>query len=100
YPSVPAARVQVCPADCAATCVFRQKRILPCAAGTLIERLVLSVPGPFTRNNWPVRAFSGRPPSSGGLLEGSRHVPVQVGGSSGSTAAVAAGLEFGPSVSL
>ena len=29
--------------------------------------------------NVPVSAFSGRPPSDGGLKRGSRHVPVQLG---------------------
>src|SRR5437764_4216227 len=33
----------------------------------------------------PVNAFSGRPPSAGGLNRGSRHVPVHVGGSAGSS---------------
>src|SRR5215472_11584506 len=33
----------------------------------------------------PVIAFSGRPPSAGGLRVGSRHVPVHVGGSWGSS---------------
>ena len=37
----------------------------------------------------PVRAFSGRPPSAGGLKRGSRQVPVQVGGSWGSIFALA-----------
>jgi hypothetical protein len=32
----------------------------------------------------PVNAFSGRPPSAGGLNRVSRHVPVHVGGSAGS----------------
>src|SRR6266511_3242269 len=36
----------------------------------------------------PVIAFSGRPPSAGGLQVGSRHVPVQVGGSCGSIGVV------------
>ena len=44
----------------------------------------LSVPGPFTVKIVPVRAFSGFPPSAGGLKLGSRQVPVQVGGSAGS----------------
>ena len=30
----------------------------------------------LTVNRVPVRAFSGRPPSEGGLKRGSRHVPV------------------------
>src|SRR5687768_12875681 len=35
-------------------------------------------------NSVPVNAFSGRPPSLGGLKRGSRQVPVQIGGSCGS----------------
>ena len=38
----------------------------------------------LTIHNWPVSAFSGCPPSAGGLNRGSRHAPVQVGGSAGS----------------
>ena len=65
--------------------VPRQKRIFPSSAGTLIARLpLLSGPGPLTMNMLPVREFSGRPPSAGGLKLGSRQVPVQVGGSCGS----------------
>ena len=56
--------------------MLRQKRILPSAAGTLIEL----VPA-LTVKIWPVSAFSGRPPSAGGLKRGSRHVPVQTPGS-------------------
>src|SRR5207249_4329954 len=37
----------------------------------------------------PVSAFSGRPPSDGGLNRGSRQVPVHVGGSWGSIRAFA-----------
>src|SRR6266496_1699154 len=37
----------------------------------------------------PERAFSGLPPSAGGLKRGSRQVPVQVGGSNGSSLAFA-----------
>src|SRR3954465_2078346 len=36
-----------------------------------------------------VSAFSGRPPSAGGLKRGSRHVPVHVGASAGSMTAFA-----------
>jgi len=36
-----------------------------------------------------VSAFSGLPPSPGGLNRGSRHVPVHVGGSAGSMTALA-----------
>ena len=35
----------------------------------------------LTMNSWPVSAFSGRPPSAGGLKRGSRQVPVQTPGS-------------------
>src|SRR5262249_61522647 len=42
----------------------------------------------LTMNSVPVRAFSGRCPSPGGLNRGSRQVPVQVGGSAGSTGAL------------
>ncbi len=41
--------------------------------------------GPFTIKSVPVSAFSGRPPSAGGLNRSSRQVPVQVGGSNGSS---------------
>jgi len=44
----------------------------------------VSYNSPFTMKSVPVRPFSGCPPSDGGLKLGSRHVPVQVGGSSGS----------------
>src|SRR5437773_8927108 len=45
---------------------------------------MLSVSGPLTVKIVPDSAFSGRPPSAGGLKRGSRHVPVHVGGSAGS----------------
>jgi hypothetical protein len=64
-----------------ATLVLRQKRILPSAAGT-----VSGASTSLTMYAVPVRPFSGRPPSAGGLLVGSRQVPVQVGGSAGSAA--------------
>ena len=44
-------------------------------------------PGPLIMNSVPVKLFSGRPPSLGGLNVGSRQVPVHVGGSSGSICA-------------
>ena len=44
-------------------------------AGTLIE----SLRGPLTVKMVPVSAFSGRPPSAGGLKRGSRQVPVHAG---------------------
>ena len=52
----------------------------PTADGTMM----LAVAPSFTVKMVPVRAFSGWPPSAGGLLRGSRQVPVQVGGSWGS----------------
>ncbi len=65
-----------------ATEVPRQKRILPSAAGTVSE--VAAQPSfdvvQLTVNRVPVRAFSGRPPSAGGLKRGSRQVPVQTFG--------------------
>ena len=60
--------------------VFLQKRILPSAWGTVMESLRTS----FTRKLVPLNAFSGRPPSAGGLKRESRHMPVQMGGSAGS----------------
>ena len=57
--------------------VLRQKRILPSAAGTWIAVVAPSL----TWKSWPVSAFSGRPPSPGGLKRGSRQVPVHVVGS-------------------
>ena len=56
--------------------VFRQNRIFPSAAGTLTAALVVQQ---LTVKMVPERAFSGRPPSAGGLNRGSRHVPVQTG---------------------
>ena len=38
-----------------------------------------SVRVPLTTKRVPVSAFSGFPPSAGGLNRGSRHVPVHVG---------------------
>ena len=67
----------VAPAACVAIGVLRQKRILPSAAGTLIALVAPAL----TMKIWPVSAFSGRPPSAGGLKRGSRHVPVQTPGS-------------------
>ncbi len=78
---VPGASVRVCPADSPATAVLRQNRSPAYCDGTW-----MSVVPPLTMKNWPVSAFSGRPPSAGGLSRGSRQVPVQVGGSCGSIA--------------
>ncbi len=52
--------------------MLRQNRILPSAAGTVM----LVVAPSLTVKIVPVKAFSGRPPSAGGLKRGSRHVPV------------------------
>ena len=54
--------------------VFRQNRIRPSAAGTVIA----SFRTESTMYNVPDTWFSGRPPSAGGLNRGSRQVPVQV----------------------
>ena len=66
------ASVAVCPAAKLATDVLRHCRSLPCAAGTCMVRSSL-----LDMNAVPVSAFSGRPPSAGGLNRGSRQVPVQ-----------------------
>src|SRR2546430_10717616 len=60
--------------------LFLQKRILRSACGTVMESLRTSL----TRKLVPLKAFSGRPPSAGGLNRESRHLPVQMGGSAGS----------------
>src|SRR2546430_14725758 len=75
--------------------VFRQNRDCASTAGTLIDRSVLSAPGPFTMKMVPFRAFSGLPPSAGGLKRGSRHVPVHVGGGRGAGTPVGSGSLFG-----
>src|ERR1700754_2890529 len=69
----PLPRVAVAPAACPATVVPLQNRILPSAAGTFSA----TVPE-LTLKMVPVIAFSGRPPSRGGLKRGSRQVPVHV----------------------
>src|SRR5262252_6726522 len=86
YPSVPAPEPSVAtfPGARLAIDVFRQKRSLLKVAGT-----VMSVVPEFTVKYCPSRAFSGRPPSAGGLKRGSRQVPVQVGGSWGSNGPLA-----------
>ena len=58
------------PTCCARTAACRTP------AGTCIASLAV----PLTMKSVPVSAFSGLPPSAGGLKRGSRHVPVQVGG--------------------
>ena len=73
-----------------ATAVFRQNRSLLYCAGT-----VMSVVPELTMKSCPVSAFCGRPPSAGGLNRGSCQVPVQVGGSCGSTGRVVVRLLVG-----
>src|SRR5689334_25371248 len=48
---------------------------------------MLEVPE-LTMKSCPVRAFSGRPPSPGGLKRGSRHEPVHATGSVGASRCV------------
>src|SRR6516164_8309362 len=74
-PSDPVAKVAEVPGARVATEVFRQNRIWPNADGTEIPRFE----GPLTMNIVPLSAFSGRPPSEGGLNLGSRQVPVHMG---------------------
>jgi hypothetical protein len=66
--------VATAPLPSAATLVFRHRRILPSAAGTVIE---YGVPVSLFMKIVPDSAFSGRPPSAGGEKRGSRQVPVQ-----------------------
>ena len=57
-----------------AIAVFLQNRSLPFSAGTVIayvQQLTVKIV--------PVRPFSGRPPSAGGLKRLSRQVPVHSG---------------------
>src|SRR5947207_2174075 len=84
YPSVPmpGPSVTLAPGASAATGVLRQIRRLLYCEGTLMSVVPL-----LTTKNWPVTAFSGRPPSPGGLNRGSRQVPVHVAGLCGSTCA-------------
>src|SRR6266542_4220902 len=81
----PALIVRLWPACRLATAVFRQNRSGAYAAGTTSARLSSAL----TVNRLPASAFSGRPPSAGGLNRASRHVPVHVGGSAGSITALA-----------
>src|SRR5262245_48602067 len=76
--------------------VLRQKRILPSAAGTWMAVVAPSL----TMKICPPSAFSGRPPSAGGLKRGSRQVPVHVGGSCGSIVAPACVSLYETSVRL
>src|SRR4051812_17735728 len=76
---MPLPSVVVAPAARLATLVLRQNRRLLYAPPTC-----MSVVQQLTVKIVPMRLFSGRPPSAGGLNLGSRQVPVQVGGSCGS----------------
>src|SRR5437867_3603512 len=70
YPRVSDANVAT-PLVRSATRVLRQNRRPAIAAGTVMAE----VPE-LTVQKVPVRPFSGRPPSAGGLKRGSRHEPV------------------------
>src|SRR5690348_6035540 len=73
---MPSPSVVVAPAARFATRVFRQNRRLlyaPLTCMSVVQQLTVKIV--------PVRLFSGRPASAGGLNRGSRQVPVQVGGS-------------------
>ena len=63
--------------------MLRQNRSLLYCAGTVMSAVPES-----TIPYCPVTAFSGLPPSAGGLKRGSRQVPVHVGGSCGSVGAL------------
>src|SRR5437868_2104574 len=76
-------RVELPDRDAAA--VFRQKRS---PANREVSDTV-SVRVALTMKILPLSAFSGRPPSAGGLNRRSRQVPVHVGGSAGSMTALA-----------
>src|SRR3982751_241279 len=71
YPREPGARVAASLPGRLATRVLRQNRRFAIAAGTVIALLQQ-----FTVQIDPINAFSGRPPSPGGLKRGSRQVPV------------------------
>src|SRR4249920_1890341 len=82
---MPAVSVVLLPLASVATRVLRQNG---CVEKALVTRIV-ALGQQLTVKIVPVSAFSGRPPSAGGLKRGSRQVPVQVGGSSGSITALA-----------
>src|SRR6187549_1178428 len=73
YPTMPGAIVADVPAASDASGVFRQKRSRPSSEDTVSG----SAPQQLPMKIVPVRAFSGRPPSPGGLNRASRQVPVQ-----------------------
>src|SRR6266508_3917338 len=85
WPREPGDKEMLPPGAKFATAVLRQKRRVLKAE----EMLIVSALGPFTEKRTPATAFSGRPPSPGGLKRGSRQVPVHVGGSAGSITALA-----------
>ena len=64
------------PTGVEAMLVLRQMRIWASAYGISMGSFR---EGPLTMKMVPVSAFSGRPPSDGGLKRGSRHVPVHAG---------------------
>src|SRR5262249_43751952 len=68
----PAVMVAVEPGASEAIDVLRHSRRRLNAYGTVIAVYC----GPLTVKICPATAFSGRPPSAGGLKRGSRHVPV------------------------
>src|SRR5688572_25271269 len=74
-PNTPLGNIAVCPSDSESSPVFRQNLSLPSFDDTRIG----SFRNALTVKSCPVRAFSGRPPSAGGLNRGSRHVPVHAG---------------------
>src|SRR6185295_1962753 len=81
---MPAVSVVLPPGASVATRVFRQNGW---DANACVTRMVALLQQ-LTVKMVPLNAFSGRPPSAGGLNRGSRQVPVHVGGSSGSILAL------------
>src|SRR6266540_3186456 len=71
----PAVMVVVPPGAMLAMDVLRQRRSRLYAYGTRSDWKLV----PLTMKKFPVTAFSGRPPSAGGLKRGSRQVPVHAG---------------------
>src|SRR5690349_3456737 len=74
YPTVCGASAADEPAGIEASEVWRQNRRPPSVELTVIGRSVL-----FDMNRVPLSAFSGLPPSAGGVKRGSRQVPVHCG---------------------
>src|SRR5262245_9460228 len=71
---MPSPKVALPPGGSPARLVFRQNRDLPSGSATVMEVIG---PGALTVKIVPLSAFSGRPPSAGGLNRGARQVPVQ-----------------------